>query len=158
MKGGFYRLTVGLFCLLVSSPLFAVRIDIEDPCTGKIAASSYQIEGEGVSLGELSIRALEGLALPYLGSDAGINSIFNTPTGLDAMEVLSDTDMRAYGWCYLVDGELVDRYANDIPSKGIDTVTWFYGYALMENATWVSMCEKISYSEQGANPFFCPLK
>lgn len=158
MKASFYRLIVGCFCLLVNSPLFAVRVDIEDPCTGKLVASSHQVEGEGVSLGELTIKALEGLGISYLGSDAGISSMFNTPTGLDAMEVLSDTDMKAYGWCYLVDGKLVDRYPDEIVSKGVETVTWFYGYALMENATWVSMCEKISYSESDVNPFFCLLK
>lgn len=158
MTNGFYRLMVGLLCLLVNSPLFAVQIDIVNPCTGELEASSNQIEGEGVSLGELSIKALEELGISYLGSDAGINSIFNTPTGLDAMEVLSDTEMKAYGWCYVVDDKLVERYPDDMNSKGVNTVTWFYGYALMEDAKWVSMCEKISYSETDSSPFFCPLK
>lgn len=158
MIHSFYKAIIGLFLISRAIPVLAVTINIEDPCTGQLAATSDQSGKDSVSLGQLTINALEELELSYVGSDAGISSIFNTPTSLDAMEVISDTDMKAYGWCYLVDGELVDRYPNEMASIGVKSVTWFYGYALMEDASWVSMCEKIRYDAKNEGPFFCPLE
>ena len=75
--------------------------------------------------------------------------------GLDAMEVLSDTDMRSYGWCFEVDGKVPESYPDSIPLKGVKKITWFYAYAEYVKGEWISQC-KPSY--QLKSPYVCPVK
>lgn len=97
------------------------------------------IDPPSVKLGELTDRVLRAAPLnEYTGSSAGLSSV----NGLgSALEVVSDTDMNAYGWCYKVDGVesnlLADQYVLTGHEKTID---WFYAYARMENNRWTAMC------------------
>ncbi len=85
------------------------------------------------------VRSLaQGYVQQYQGSDSGVLSI----NGLgSALEVLSDTQMNAYGWCYRIDGKLPGIYANQYQLTGEETqIEWFYGYAHLEEKDWTSMC------------------
>jgi hypothetical protein len=95
------------------------------------------------SLGQASHRVLQdatvgGLLQQYRGSEAGVNSI----NGLgSALEVLSDTQMNAYGWCYQVDGEVSDLLADQYVLTGQESrIEWFYAYARLDRGQWTSMC------------------
>lgn len=74
----------------------------------------------------------------YSGSNGGVNAI----NGLGgALEVLSDTKMNAYGWCYRVDGHASDLMADQFRITGRERVVeWFYAYAHLDRDVWKSMC------------------
>jgi hypothetical protein len=74
----------------------------------------------------------------YKGSDAGVSSI-NDLGG--ELEILSDTEMNAYGWCYKVNGVTSDLLANQYKISEKDTlVEWYFSYAHLVKDSWTSMC------------------
>jgi hypothetical protein len=79
--------------------------------------------------------------IPYLGVAGGINSINNSPVGLDAMEVVSDVEMRAYGWCVAVNGKVAKDFPNQVSlTSQDDEIVWYYGYARSIENQWLGMC------------------
>lgn len=95
------------------------------------------------SVGRLSDRILidalqTGRLGEYSGSDRGVTSINRLGS---ALEVLSDTDMNAYGWCYLVDGVESGLMADEFELTGNErSVKWFYAYARLRGNVWTAMC------------------
>lgn len=92
-------------------------------------------------VGELTIQTLEQHQIPYIGSEMGMNSIFNTPTGIDAMEIISDSEMLAYGWCYKVNDFEPAQYPHEISISSDDHIVWWFGYAHYKDGQWISQCE-----------------
>jgi len=90
--------------------------------------------------GDFTVSVFEEFNIPYDGSTNHISSIFNSASGLDAMEVLSDTEMRSHGWCFSINGKLADVYPHEIEISDSDTVHWFYGYAYYNAGVWTGMC------------------
>lgn len=133
---------LALFFNILSQVAYAVTVVFEHPYDSRNdVVEQFILEDEDISVGELTLMALHATQLPYQGSESGMVSIFGTPTGLDAMEVISDDEMKAYGWCFFIDGEIADRYPHQI---NIDTsmqeLRWFYAYAHMVNGEWENMC------------------
>lgn len=93
------------------------------------------------SLGEISLFIFEQNRIPFIGNVRGFHSILNTPVGDEAIEIISDVEMKAYGWCYLVNGQSSDRLTSDIFfDSREDHLTWYYGYAHYKNGQWISYC------------------
>lgn len=107
------------------------------------AVFKYEISDSdlGQSLGALTIKALEQHTIPYQGSEQGLNSVFNSPNGLDAMVVISDFEMKAYGWCFELNGLIPEVYPDEIliESKS-DQIDWFWGYAHYQDGVWIGQC------------------
>ncbi len=101
-----------------------------------------RVEAVG-TLGQVSNAALEAAVTEerldqYLGSEQGVNAINHLGS---ALEVLSDTVLNAYGWCYRVDGHASDLLANEYFFTGQETlIEWFYAYARFERTAWTAMC------------------
>src|SRR5438445_13693274 len=94
--------------LLVLVPLSAnaIKWKVIGPCSDKpVFQGTYEADLKK-SVGQTSQEIFDKNKVPYIGYAAGFNSINNSPTGLDAMEVVSDEVMRAYGWCYAVNGKI----------------------------------------------------
>ncbi|MBC7693228.1 MAG: hypothetical protein H7222_15795 [Methylotenera sp.] len=76
--------------------------------------------------------------LKFEGNSGGIVSI----NGLrNAVEVVTPTLTRAYGWCFSVNGLAPD----EMPDQSYfhsqqDVLRWFYGYAEFRNGKWISQC------------------
>jgi hypothetical protein len=107
------------------------------------AILSQRVQFSTGSVGDLSHEVLEkalsqGLLRQYQGSEAGVSTI----DGLgSALEVLSNTQMNAYGWCYRVDGQSSDLLAHQHNLSGNETrIEWFYAYAHLDKDEWKSMC------------------
>lgn len=115
-------LTVDNFC--GGEPLFEKKIELNEAST--------------VSAFTLSL--FQEFSIPFLGAEAGLNSIYNTPTGMDALEVLSDSQMRAYGWCYTVNGELPENLMNQEVITDESEVRWFFGFSFYDAGVWTSYC------------------
>lgn len=135
----------GLITTLLATSLYtamasAGKLEIVGPCleTPLFSASIQGVDGK--SAGAVTVETLTSENIPFAGTERGMNSIFNTPTGLEAVEVLSDSEMLAYGWCYSVNGVEPAKYADQAILKEDDTLKWWFGYARYKDGVWVSQC------------------
>lgn len=130
---------IAIFLLLLSFNTQAAKIEIIDPCNQEIRYKK-NLKVDKINLGSFSLMAFEELGLPYLGDKFSILSILDTPTGSEAIEVLEDNQMKAYGWCYSINGVSPEVYPNEIEVNNSDQVTWWFGYALYQNGQWLTQC------------------
>jgi hypothetical protein len=132
-----------LFCCLFSSQVFAIQIKIIGPCSENPTNTSKNIIAKNLpaTIGSISVEYFTKENIPFTGSIEGINSINNSAVGDDALEVISDTKMRAYGWCYKLNDELVNKMPDAaFLTKNADYITWFYAYAEYDSGTWTKYC------------------
>jgi hypothetical protein len=92
-------------------------------------------------VGELTIAILTQFKIPFKGSPEGLITAFHTPTGDDSVEILSDVELRAYGWCFSVDGVSPELYPHEVPlTHETKSITWYYGFAHYSKGEWISQC------------------
>jgi hypothetical protein len=127
--------------IMILEALMTLAFEIVGPCEKKPLFSSQE-QSKVNSLGLLTIDVLEKNNIPYQGSEKGLNSIYQTPVGLAAIEVISDQEMRSFGWCFEIDGVTPEVYPDEVALKDVKKVTWFFGFAHFKNGQWVSQCEK----------------
>ncbi len=140
--------------LFLSTTSHSVVVEIKQLCKND---SFYSQEIEilaPTTAGHLTIHMLEQAGIDFLGNENGISGLLNTPTGLDSYEVISDNHMRAYGWCYSVDGSQPNVLASEYPlfPDSDCKLTWFYGYAEMIDNEWISYCKPVYLKP---NSFVC---
>jgi len=93
------------------------------------------------SVGQLSVELFEREGIAYVGSAEGMNSILKSPTGLEAIEVVSDREMRVYGWCFAVNGRSPKLMPHQVfLQKQSDTVVWYQAYSTNKDNEWVDYC------------------
>jgi hypothetical protein len=133
---------LALLFALISTQAFAHLAIISHDSTSSF---NYQFKASdiGLSVGELTIKMLDDYQVPYQGTEQGFNSILNSPTGLDAMVIISDSEMKTYGWCFEINGEIPEVYPNEVFINSIsDNVLWFWGFAHYKNGEWIVQCAK----------------
>ncbi len=135
---------VFLVYLLMSSLSYGADISFVGPCEKEPVYSGELNSLENESIGAFTVRFLDDHGLEYAGAERGMNSIFNTPTGMDAMEILSDSEMMAYGWCYSVNGFSPEVFPDQVKIADGDSVLWWFGYAHYIAGEWVTQCS-LSY-------------
>ena len=124
-----------------SVPIFAAQIRVENPCAGDPWLDADVAGVEGQSVGSLTIEALERFHLPFSGQESNLSSIRSLPRAEHTLEVINATDMRAYGWCFHVNGVEPAVMPDQVKvTHASDRITWFLAYAEMVGGTWVSMC------------------
>lgn len=129
-----------LSALLVSTHALAVDINFIGPCDRKPILSG-SLASKYETVGDITVQFLNKSNVAYQGNARGINQVFNTPVGDSALEVISDTEMRAYGWCYLVDNLGPDVFPNEYPMNNlIKKIDWIYGFAHYKDGSWISNC------------------
>ena len=125
---------------LISTNLFAAQITIQRPCSNESFVDfKYKLDGKS-NVGTETVRILNDLKVPFQGTERGMSSILNTPTGLNAMDVINDTEMLAYGWCYAVNGFEPGSYADEFEVSKDDHIVWWYGYARYKDGQWITQC------------------
>lgn len=136
------NLIVVIFTATISISSYAISYSVIGPCSSTpVYFGNFDVQNFKESAGKISVDIFDQNKIPYTGSEAGFNSILNTPTGLDAMEVLSDTKMRAHGWCYTVNGIGPDVLASDyFLSSNDDKIVWFFGYSTYDRGQWTDYC------------------
>ncbi len=90
------------------------------------------------TVGQVSVDFFNQNQIPFVGDIDGIVSIYGLGSDLD---VISDTDMKAYGWCYSVNGVVPEDFVHKV--NIIDQKTeliWFYAYAYYKAGEWVAQC------------------
>ncbi len=115
------------------------ELSVVGPCS-QSPVFEASINSKFDTVGDLTIHIFDKNNVPYLGNERGINVIFNSPIGDGALEILSDTEMRAYGWCFFVNGKVSMEYANETYLNPGDKVEWVYSYAFYSKGEWKSMC------------------
>lgn len=143
------KITIITFLISLSS--FSGEVYFQGPCD-ETPFLKGENTGAGISAGALTIQALENSGTEFVGSEGGINSILGTPVGMEAIEVISDSKMRAYGWCYEIDGFQPAAMPDEIELTGTEQVRWFFAYSTYEAGVWKDYCTP-SYSLK--SPFIC---
>jgi hypothetical protein len=129
-----------LFILLFSLPAFAYEISFTGPCDQKPIIAA-EMGSKFATVGDLTVHFLRKNKIPFKGSERGINTVFNTPVGDAAIEVISNTEMRAYGWCFFVDDFGPDVFADEYPlNASIQKIEWIFGFAHYKNGEWLTSC------------------
>ena len=129
--------------LLLINTSLAVEIQFIGPCSSQTLLSAMIPYVSNGNVGALTLQTLDNHHIAYQGTPAGLNQAFETPIGLDAIEVISDKEMLAYGWCYEVDGVVPEIFPNAyIIGPQTKVITWFFGYAHYLNGEWIGQCLK----------------
>lgn len=149
-----FSLIITLLAIFLSSKTYAISYEIIGACSDTPAYSgNYEIKDLATNAGKTSVSIFEQENVPYSGNETGFNSILNTPTGIDSIEVISETKMRAYGWCYSVNGVepkvVPEEFLFD---SNADKLVWFYAYSTYDNGVWLDYCVP-SYTIKA--PQFC---
>lgn len=141
-----------LLSLLQSTMSFGASVSVIAPCEELPSLVYEKEETDSLNIGTLTVLAFNELEIDYIGNAHGMNSILNSPTGMDAMEIISDKEMFAYGWCFSVNGQSPAVYADEVQAQDSDEVLWWYGFAHYNSGKWLSMCTP-SYLRQDS--LFC---
>lgn len=130
-----------LFCLAFSYKVSAVTYSVIGPCAPEsIYSGSFKTDLEE-SVGATSLNIFDAEKITYIGSESGMSSILDTPVGDEAIEILSDTKMRAYGWCFSINGAIPDALSNEVYfTKQNDHLSWFYAFSTYDQGVWTDYC------------------
>jgi hypothetical protein len=119
----------------------AVDFTINSLCADKDIVKTT-VDADQVYLGDLTLKLLDQNKITYVGWNDGMSSIQNSPTGDDAIQVVSDTELRAFGWCYKIDGTVSESMPDAILiDKSVHSIRWYYGFAHYVKGNWISQCE-----------------
>lgn len=118
----------------------ALTYEIVGACSA-VPAYHGSHENFPTDAGTATVAILERNKIPFLGSAAGIHSILNTPVGDEAIEVINDQEMRAYGWCYEVDDKQPDVMPDKVMLTGSEHLKWFYAFSHYKSGNWLTYCE-----------------
>lgn len=129
-----------LLALLFSLSANAVELKFIGPCSDEFIMK-VNVTDVYENVGMLTINTLSKFSIPHQGTPEGLVSAFETPVGDDAIEVISDEELRAYGWCFAVDGVAPEVYPHEAPvTPETKSVVWTYGFARFYKGEWVTQC------------------
>jgi len=102
--------------------LFSTSLDVKTP----------------THVGHISVLSFDQWKIPYEGGTYGMRKIFDLE---NLMEVVSDTELKAYGWCFSIDDITPETMADQSPVIDSDSVIeWYYAYAHYKNGAWIGQC------------------
>jgi len=126
-----------VFLLFFALNANAVIVRVVGKNNALLFETNYDIKTP-VKAGTVTVAALNAGHIPFKGADYGILNIFDLT---DDIDVLSDTEMKAYGWCFSVDGVVPDKTPDKVWAKKTDSVIeWFYAYAWYKDGRWIGQC------------------
>lgn len=90
------------------------------------------------NVGLVSVAAFDFAQVPYVGGEYGFSSIYDLG---NRMVQIPPAELKAYGWCFSIDGFVPDTMADQTPVPDADSkVRWFYAYAHKLNGKWIGQC------------------
>ena len=140
--------------ILISSLSLNAAVDflVLDPCSGK-ELLRRSVKASFESVGSMSESVLEREASDFIGSELGVNTMYGTPIGNEALEIISRSQMRSYGWCYSVNGLSPEVYPSEFPlDDSVRSIVWYFGFAYYDSGVWLSQCEELF---KNPHPFIC---
>lgn len=113
---------------------------------GELLASREYVAELPSTVGDQTISVFDQMGVPYLGSIYGIHKIYELDQRID---VLSDTEMKAYGWCFSVDGLTPETLTHEtVLLQQSSVVQWYYAYAHYKDGEWIGQCVRPVSSAQ----------
>lgn len=92
------------------------------------------------NLGEISISVFDDLHIPYKGGTYGLTELFGLG---QTTEIISDTEMKAYGWCFSINKLTPDTMSDQtMVNENSDVIHWYYAYAHYKDGLWIGQCVK----------------
>lgn len=129
-----------LSALFLSLSVFAVELKFIGPCSIEFIMK-VNVDEAYTDVGTLTISTLSKFSIPHQGTPEGLVSAFETPFGDEAIEVISDEELRAYGWCFAVDDIAPEVYPHEAPiTAETKSVVWTFGFARFYKGEWVTQC------------------
>jgi hypothetical protein len=125
----------------------AHEVRIEDPCLPGSALKTLDVPpksepSQKETAGSVTLEALGRSGLPFKASEAGVQSIANTPESLESIEFETESVFRIHGWCYEVDGVQPGLMPGEFKlPAGPHSIRWFFGYARYRDGNWEGYCE-----------------
>lgn len=130
-----------LILFLYASTAFPLQWEVIGCESDKPVYTGRVIPSLKKTVGEISVEIFESNKIPYIGTAEGIRSILGTPIGDDSLVIESDTKMRAYGWCFTIDGVLSETLVDQTYLQNTEsTLVWYYAFAQYDSGKWVSFC------------------
>jgi hypothetical protein len=125
----------------LSTAASGVTLQVQSLCSENFTIDTQISATTSDNVGSVTIKGLEAAGVPYIGSDEGISSIGNSPSGDKAMEIISTSHMRAYGWCFSINGIEPAAMPDKVNITGdADIIHWYYGFAEHKDGQWISYC------------------
>lgn len=128
--------------LLTPAPAIAqLQVQFTDACTDQPLHQTKISLNETTNVGFVTVAVLQKSQLPFVGNARGIHSIAGSPVGDEALEILSNREMRAYGWCFKLDDELSENLPDATKiSPDNTTLHWYFAYAWYKDGHWIGQC------------------
>ena len=130
-------LKIFLAVLLSFSSVQAVTVKVIGK-NGEVLFSGTNESSLPKTVGQVSVEFFEQNQIPFVGDIDGIVSIYGLSSDLD---IISDTDMKAYGWCYSVNDIVPEDFVHKINiTEQTTELIWFYAYAYYKAGEWIAQC------------------
>ena len=98
-----------------------------------------------ITVGEATVEIFENFDVPFEGSVYGISEIYRIAGRMDQ---ISDSEMKAYGWCFAIDGVVPETLTNDtLITESNSNIEWFYAFAHYKDGKWIGQCVRDSASQ-----------
>ncbi len=118
----------------------SVKFVINDICSDDDTVNT-EIEVSNITLGNLTVQELNRFKIKFVGGDYGISSINDSPKSDEALVVLNDYEMLAFGWCFKVDGEVLEEMPDKVLiNANTNSIQWYFGFAHYLKGEWISQC------------------
>lgn len=131
--------TLGLSILifLYSLTSYSVEIEVIGHNNEVLLQSTISKELPS-SVGEITVEVFDEFQVPYEGSIYGISKIYELDQYLD---IISNVEMKAYGWCFSLDGVTVETLTDETLVESPDAIIrWYYAYAHYDSGEWIAQC------------------
>ncbi len=126
-----------LLSLFITTQVYSVTIEIK----GQKQQILFQMQTHAnlpSNLGKITVDIFDQQQIKYQGSVGGIVAMYELGNDI---EVVSDTEMKAYGWCFSIDGEVPETMSDETPVLNQDSaIVWYYAYAHYKDGAWIRQC------------------
>ncbi len=134
---------------------FSGELLIEHPCQSKsILQSTFTSMASDESVFSLTKSELSKNKIDSVLASNGVISILGYIPPEKSVEVIGPTKMRAYGWCYSINGLIPDEMPDQILLSSNDSIKWFLSFSTFENNQWIDYCVPVTSSLE-ASDFIC---
>lgn len=134
-------LLVTVFVSFHSLEVFAINFDVIGPCSKKPAYSGSFKTDISENVGKISMDIFEANNIPFIGNENGMHTIMGTKVGDEVIEIISETTMRVYGWCFSINGFIPDVLPSQTyVAKQNDYLSWFYAFSTYNRGVWTDYC------------------
>ncbi len=125
--------------------IYAGNFTISHPCEKKfILQSKFEIDqNQQFFVFDITKEVISKYSIPASLADNGVKTILNYIAGDDALEIISDSKMRAYGWCYSVNNFSPDVMPDEFLIKQHDNIHWFLSYSTYDSGNWIDYCKPV---------------